>query len=288
MGPSSSSRSISTTLSAASGPILRSSTIAAANATRPMTAPISTKERNALRLDRPVLRGRRGLGGERSSIGVDTRRPKMPLLEGFSVREFSASPDGSDLSLITSRHRVYPTSDPRSKFHNSPLWSEMTSKKAPPVEAAGPLRRTTKDQRRVGAAESEGVGQRDIDPALARYMRRQIDRGFDGGVVEIQRRRRDSIANRQYGENRPDGARCAEEVADRRLGRRHRRRRRRVPQQTLDGAQFDFIADRRRGAMRVDVVDFGSRDARAFERGGHRAKGPVSVRSRRGDVVGVA
>ena len=51
------------------------------------------------------------------------------------------------------------------------------------------------DQRRIGAAETEGIRQRDVDIPLSRFVRNQIDVGLDGGVVEVNGRRRDAIAD---------------------------------------------------------------------------------------------
>ena len=47
--------------------------------------------------------------------------------------------------------------------------------------------------------------------------------GLDRGIVEVDRRRRDLVADRQHGEGRLDRAGRAQQVADRRLGRGHRR-----------------------------------------------------------------
>ncbi len=83
--------------------------------------------------------------------------------------------------------------------------------------------------------------------ALARDMRRQVDRRLDRRIVEVEGRRRDLVADRQDREDRLDRAGRAEQMADRRLGRRHRRRRRRVAEQPLDRAA---IRSRRRPASR--------------------------------------
>ena len=46
----------------------------------------------------------------------------------------------------------------------------------------------------------------------------------------------------------------------------------RVAEQPLDRPQFDLVADRRRGAMGVDIVDLGGRDPGALQRGAHRSE----------------
>ena len=72
------------------------------------------------------------------------------------------------------------------------------------------------DQRRIGAAEAERIRQRDVDVALARLVRHQIDRRLDRRIVEIDGRRRDAVADRQDREDRLDRAGRAEQMADRR------------------------------------------------------------------------
>ena len=52
----------------------------------------------------------------------------------------------------------------------------------------------------------------------------------------------------------------------------------RVADQALHRAELDLVAERRRGAVRVDVVDLGGRDAGALDRRLHAAEGAVAVR----------
>ena len=61
-----------------------------------------------------------------------------------------------------------------------------------------------------------------------------------------------------------------------------------IADQPLHRAELDFVAERRRGAMRVDVVDLRRRDAGARDRHLHATECAVAVFGRRGDVVGVA
>ena len=112
------------------------------------------------------------------------------------------------------------------------------------------------DQRGVGAAEAEGIGQRDVDLLLpCAAVRHQVDRRLHRRVVEVDGRRRDVVADGEQREDRLDRAGRAEEVADRRLGRRHRDLAGGVAEQPLDRAELDLVAERRRGAVGVDVVD---------------------------------
>src|SRR6056297_2931049 len=77
--------------------------------------------------------------------------------------------------------------------------------------------RLAEHQRGVGAAEAEGVRQRDPDVPLHRLQRREVDLALDRGVLEVQRRRRHLVAQRQQAEDRLDRARRAQQVAGRAL-----------------------------------------------------------------------
>ena len=80
----------------------------------------------------------------------------------------------------------------------------------------------------------------------------------------------------------------AQQMADRRLGGRHGELAGGVAEQPLDGGELDLVAHRRRGAVRVDVVDVARLEAGALQRHAHAAVGAVAVLGRRGDVIGVA
>ena len=96
------------------------------------------------------------------------------------------------------------------------------------------------------------------------------------------------IANGKDREDRLDRACCTQKVPDRRLGRGHAETPGRVPDQPLHRAELDLVAERRRGPVRVDVVDLRRRDAGALERRRHAALRAVTVRRGGGDVIGVA
>src|SRR5215212_316373 len=106
-----------------------------------------------------------------------------------------------------------------------------------------PCRRTgsggpAENQRRVRAAEAERIRQDDVDLLLLGRVRHEVDRGFDGRVVEVERRRNDLITDRKDREDRLDRARGSKQVAGRRFRRGHRKLRGRVPDDSFDRLQF--------------------------------------------------
>src|SRR5579871_376231 len=144
------------------------------------------------------------------------------------------------------------------------------------------------DQRGVGAAETERVRQCIGDLALARHLGDEVDVAGRGRVFQIEGRRHDAVAQGENREDRLDAAGGSEQVADRRFGRRHRQAIGVVAEQPLDRAQLDLVAERGRGAVRVDVVDLVGRQPGAAQRVAHRAIGAVAVLRGRGQVIGVA
>src|ERR1700730_18474742 len=118
-----------------------------------------------------------------------------------------------------------------------------------------PSLRTLEDQAGVGAAKSERIRQNEFDLALARLVRHEIDFRCDRCMIEVERRWNDLIPNRQNRENRLDGSRRTEEMSDCRFRRGHGKGPAVVAGYPLDGPDLDFVAKRRRGSMRVDVVD---------------------------------
>ena len=77
-------------------------------------------------------------------------------------------------------------------------------------------------------------------------------------------------------------------MPDRRFGRRHAHGFKRRPKQPPHRAEFEFVAERRRSAVRVDVIDLGKADARLAHRHFHRTIGTRPVGVRRGHVIGIA
>ncbi|MCY1172102.1 hypothetical protein D9M73_122310 [compost metagenome] len=77
-------------------------------------------------------------------------------------------------------------------------------------------------------------------------------------------------------------------MPDRRLGRAHRQRVDIAAEQAAHRVQFQLVAERGRGAVRVDVIDVGQVEARLFHRHLHRAERARAFGVRRGDVISIA
>src|SRR5690606_13958310 len=118
-----------------------------------------------------------------------------------------------------------------------------------------PLRRRREDQAGVGSAKAEGVRHHRPERLLLRLMRHEVEVATLRRVLEIERRRYHAITQRQDREDRFGTAGCAEQVADRGFGRRHREVIGMLAEQPLHRSQLDFVAERRRSAVRIHVPD---------------------------------
>ena len=107
-----------------------------------------------------------------------------------------------------------------------------------------------------------------------------ISRAVVGAVVEIalrilvedvDRRRRHLVVQRQHREHRLDAAGAAEQVAGHRLGRVDHQLLGVVAEGQLDRVGLVDVAERRRGAVRVEVLDLVGVDAGVAQRRRHRA-----------------
>src|SRR5580658_8227708 len=154
--------------------------------------------------------------------------------------------------------------------------------------AAALLRQAPEHERSIGAAESERIRQRYIDRLLARLVRHEVDGGIHGWIVQVDGRRQHPVTHREQAEYRLDRTSGAEQMTDRRFRRRHRDVAGGVTDQSLDGLELDLVAERRRRAMGVDIVDIARRYAGAADRGAHAPERAIAVLGRRGDVIGVA
>ena len=77
-------------------------------------------------------------------------------------------------------------------------------------------------------------------------------------------------------------------MADAGFGRGHRDAAGGIADHALHRAELDLVAERRRGAVRVDIVDVTYRNSGAFDRHAHAAERAVAVRRRCGNMVGIA
>ena len=81
------------------------------------------------------------------------------------------------------------------------------------------------------------------------------------GLFVVDRRRDPAVVQRERGVDRLDAAGAAEQVAGHRLGRAHRDARGVLAEDALDRLRLVDVVVRRRGAVRVDVVDLERIDA---------------------------
>ena len=124
--------------------------------------------------------------------------------------------------------------------------------------------------------------------ALPGLVGNEIEIAARRGIVEVERRRDHAVIDGEDGEDQLDAAGGAQQVADGRLGRRHREPPGIGAEEALDRAQLDLVAERRRRAVRVDVVDLVGVEFRGPERVRHGAVAARAVRRRCGHVVGIA
>ena len=60
-----------------------------------------------------------------------------------------------------------------------------------------------------------------------------------------------------------------------------------VAGQPLDRPNLDFVAERRRGSVRIDIIDVARRNPGALDRRRHGPVGAIAALLGRGDVIGV-
>jgi hypothetical protein len=60
-----------------------------------------------------------------------------------------------------------------------------------------------------------------------------------------------------------------------------------IADKSLHRAEFDFVTQRRGCAVRIDIVNVPSRNARAADRSIHAPQRPISIWCRRSDVVSI-
>jgi hypothetical protein len=209
----------------------------------------------------------------RSSWLAMAIRPDPRLAE--SAR--SSGPPGrrlrTDYSARPSRHRRRPLqAAPRPAQSQQPAaitgfcpTGRMTSFSVLARVIAADLDSALEHHRGVRAAKAEGVGQHRVHLFLHRLMRGQIDRRLNRRIVQVERWRANAVAHGQNGEDRLNRAGSAQQggrwrilvelITDIARG---------IAEQALHRAQFDLVALGRRGAVGVDIVDVGRRQARAL------------------------
>ena len=87
------------------------------------------------------------------------------------------------------------------------------------------------------------------------FVRDVVEVALRVGVVEVDRRRQDPVADRQQADDRLDAPGSRDQVAHHALGAGDRHLVGRLPERFLDGQGLDRVVDRRAGAVGVDVVD---------------------------------
>src|SRR3569623_1009325 len=116
-------------------------------------------------------------------------------------------------------------------------------------------RRFAEHLRAVGTAEPEGIGQHGVDLHITRLVGYVVEVAVGVGGELIDSGRRDLIAYREHAVNGLDAAGGAEQVTGHRLGGAHRDSARVVAEGTLHREGLGAVADRRGGAVGVDVID---------------------------------
>lgn len=139
----------------------------------------------------------------------------------------------------------------------------------------------------VVPSESEGIGERHPHLAPDRAVRGTIE-----VAVRIRGRLVDGRRNRptrdgEQGNHRFEGARSAQQMASHGLGGAEHQALRVLPEHGFDRERLRNIAERRGGAVRVDVPDVARVDLPVFQAGHHRSPRPVAIRARSRDVVRV-
>ncbi len=126
-------------------------------------------------------------------------------------------------------------------------------------------------------AEAEAVVHGGGDIALDRHVGRVVQVADGIGIDEVDRGWHNVVVNSERGENHLDAAAGTQRVAQMAFGTRDSHRVSMLAVHGLHGLRFGFVAQRRAGAVSVDVIDFldrqlgiaqrvlhGSSSARAF------------------------
>ena len=110
---------------------------------------------------------------------------------------------------------------------------------SPAAKESGSRFESSNDERDILAAESEAVRQRDVDRGFTSSMRDIIEIAVGIGIVEIDRRRSDTVAYRQQADDRLDAPRGRDQMTHHALGARDRNPIRLLAEGSLDRQRFD-------------------------------------------------
>src|SRR6185312_7830469 len=143
------------------------------------------------------------------------------------------------------------------------------------------------DQTSVSTAEAKTVRQRMLNFHGPRRVRHVIEIALGVWKFVVNGRRRNLIADCQYGNSRFQSARAPQQVSGHRLGRTDRQLFGMLAEGMLDGYRFGLIAQASRSAVRIDVLHFRWFDARIAHGIAHHAKPAVSILGRSRNVKGV-
>src|SRR5579862_5470348 len=121
-------------------------------------------------------------------------------------------------------------------------------------------------QRRVGAAETEGVRKHAFEGGFAGLVRYVVEIARRVGELVVNGRRQDLIAQCEHADTRFEAAGAAEQVAGHGFCGTDRQAVRVVAEDALDGNGFDGVAQGRGRAVCVDVSDLFGSHARVAQR----------------------
>src|ERR1022692_4051800 len=231
------------------------------------------------------LASHRALSAWRSALTVPPAMYKYPPRRGCSHHPRFRSRPG----YIQQSCRCYPIPLSRSEEHTSELQSPcnlvcrllLEKKKTHSRLRSGPR---PEGEGGVGAAETEGIVQRDADFLLARFVRHVIQIAFRIGILLVDGGRHDAVFDREHGKHRFNRAGRAERMSRHRFGRADPDLRRALAENLLDRLRLGDIALRRRSAVRIDIVDLVGVEVAVPQADLHALRRADSFGRGRGDV----
>src|ERR1039458_5857100 len=137
----------------------------------------------------------------------------------------------------------------------------------------------------VGAAEAEGVRDRDVDHHRPRVIGHVVEVTVRIGCFVVGGRWCDLIADRQHAEDRLYHARGAKQMPGHGLGGAHGEARSMLAEGPLDGDGLGPITERSRGGMRVQILHIARIELRIAQGVDHGEASPGAVLGRSRDVM---